>query len=255
MARAVTLEPPPLRRATEPPPVPSATEQQTVTEALARTPLFATLAPEHIARLARTAQRRRYDAGQIVMVQGEPGDTLAVILSGELHISVASRDGHEATLAVLVPGDVCGELALLDGGPRSATVTAIQPTVVLSLRRDDFLAILHQAPPIAVRLLEVLARRLRSTDHLVEDALFLDVAGRLAKKLLALAAAVGRRTLDGIELELPVTQQALAGLIGATRESVNKQLGHMRARRIIALDRRRLTILRPEALESYVRPR
>jgi CRP/FNR family cyclic AMP-dependent transcriptional regulator len=225
-------------------------EQAQITQALRRVPLFASLAPEQLAHLARVARRRRYDRDEVIFYQGDPGDTFYVILSGQVKVSVSSPEGQEAILVMLDAGESFGELALLDDQPRSATIQANVPTEVIALRKDDFRRLIRQSPEIAIALLQVLTKRLRDTDQLVEDAAFLNVADRLAKKLLALAEAHGRETPHGIELTIQLTQQELAAMIGATRESVNKQLGAFRDRGILAIDRRRITILRPDLLRA-----
>ncbi|MGH2355659.1 MAG: Crp/Fnr family transcriptional regulator [Chloroflexota bacterium] len=229
-------------------------ERTDVAEALRRVPLFASLNAEQIAGLTRVARRRRYDRDEVVFYQGDPGDTFYVILSGQVKVSVSSPEGQEAILVMLDAGESFGEFALLDDQPRSATIEVTQPTEVLVLRKDDFHRLMRQTPDIAFELLRVLTKRLRDTDQLVQDAAFLDVAERLAKKLLALMEAHGRKAPRGIELDLHLTQQDLASMIGATRESVNKQLGAFRDRGIVAVDRQRITILRPEALRARVEP-
>lgn len=228
-------------------------EEQQIAAALSRVPLFRTLSAGQLAELARVARRYRYDRDETICYQGDPGDTFYVILSGQVKVSVTSPEGQEAILVVLDAGESFGEFALLDDLPRSATIEATQATEVLALRKDDFRRLLRQIPDIAIGLLRVLTKRLRDTDQLVQDAAFLDVGDRLAKKLLGLMETHGRPTpAGGIELTLQLTQQELASMIGATRESVNKQLGAFRDRGIVAVDRQRITILRPERLRARV---
>jgi CRP/FNR family transcriptional regulator, cyclic AMP receptor protein len=121
---------------------------------------------------------------------------------------------------------------------------------VVAIRKNEFHRMLHKHPDIAVGLLKVMTKRLRDTDQLVQDAAFLGVAERLAKKLLVLAESHGRPTPQGIELDVHLTQQDLAAMIGATRESVNKQLGAFRDRGIVTVDRQRITVIKPEALRA-----
>jgi CRP/FNR family transcriptional regulator, cyclic AMP receptor protein len=228
-------------------------EEQQIAVALSRVPLFGTLDPRQLAELARVARRYRYDRDETIFFQGDPGDTFYVILSGQVKVGVTSPEGQEAILVVLDAGEGFGEFALLDDQPRSATIEATLPTEVLALRKDDFRRLLRQMPDIAIGLLRVLTKRLRDTDQLVQDAAFLDVGDRLAKKLLALMEAHGRRLPGGgVELTLQLTQQELASMIGATRESVNKQLGAFRDKGLVAVDRQRITILRPEQLRDRI---
>ncbi len=227
-------------------------EQIQIAAALQRVPLFGTLSEQQIAELARVARRYTYAKEDAIFYQGDPGDTFYVILSGQVKVSVTSLDGQEAILVMLDAGESFGEFALLDDQPRSATIETTQRTEVLALRKDDFRRLLRQMPDIAIGLLRVLTKRLRDTDQLVQDAAFLDVGDRLAKKLLTLMVTHGRPSDRGIELNLHLTQQELASMIGATRESVNKQLGTFRDRGIVAVDRQRITILHPEQLRARI---
>jgi len=227
-------------------------EQAIVAEALRRVPLFSTLAREQVLAIARVARRHRYERDDVIFYQDDPGDTFYVILNGQVKVSVSSPEGQEAILVMLDTGDSFGEFALLDEQPRSATIQATRPTEVLALRKEEFHRIIRQWPEIALGLLRVMTKRLRDTDQLVQDAAFLDVAERLAKKLLSLVEQHGRITPRGIELDIQLTQQDLAAMIGATRESVNKQLGAFRDRGIVAVDRQRITILKPDALRARV---
>ncbi|MGI8424157.1 MAG: Crp/Fnr family transcriptional regulator [Chloroflexota bacterium] len=223
-----------------------------VAEALRRVPLFASLKQHQVAELTQLARRQRFGRDEAVFFQGDEGDSFYVILTGQVKVSVSSPEGQEAILVMLDAGESFGELALLDEQPRSATIEATRPTEVLVMRRDEFHRIIHQHPDVALSLLRVMTKRLRDTDQLVQDAAFLDVAERLAKKLLALVDSHGRRSERGIELDIHLTQQDLAAMIGATRESVNKQLGAFRDRGILSVDRQRITIMKVEALKARV---
>jgi CRP/FNR family cyclic AMP-dependent transcriptional regulator len=220
--------------------------------ALRQVPLFAELPPERIQELAQMVRRRTYHRGETIFHKGDPGSGLYLLTAGQVKIVLPSETGEEALLAVLEAGDFFGELALFDGLPRSATVVAVQNAEVLVLHRDDFLGFVARNPEVAIALFGVLSRRLRAADELIQDAVFLDVPGRLAKRLLELAERHGRQTPQGIAIELKLTQQDLAAMIGATRESVNKHLGWMRDRRLIALDRQRITVLRPDELRKRI---
>ena len=230
-------------------------EEQQIATALSRVPLFASLNAGQLAELARVVRRHRYSSDQTIFYQGDPGDTFYVILSGQVKVSVTSPEGQEAILVVLDAGEGFGEFALLDDQPRSATIEATENTDVLVLRKDDFRRLLRQMPDIAIGLLRVLTKRLRDTDQLVQDAAFLDVGDRLAKKLLVLMDSHGKAGPQGaVVLTMQLTQSELASMIGATRESVNKQLGAFRDQGIVAVDRQRITILSPERLRARVGP-
>ena len=221
-----------------------------VAETLRRVPLFASLTAEQLIDVAQVARRERFGRDEEIFYEGDLGDSFYVILSGQVKVSVSSPEGQEAILVILDAGESFGELALLDEQPRSATIEATRPAEVLVMRKDEFHRLIHQHPDVALALLRVMARRLRDTDQFLQDAAFLDVAERLAKKLLALVDSHGRRSERGIELDIHLTQQDLAAMIGATRESVNKQLGAFRDRGILSVDRQRVTILKPHALHE-----
>ena len=159
--------------------------------------LFAALPPNQLGELAQLVRRRSYQRGATIFHKGDPGTGLYLLTTGRVKVLVPSETGEEALLAVLESGDRFGELALFDGLPRSATVVAVEATEVLQLDRDDFLGFVEGHPEVASALLGVLSRRLRATDELLEDASFLDVPGRLAKRLLELAERQGKPTGQG----------------------------------------------------------
>jgi CRP/FNR family transcriptional regulator/CRP/FNR family cyclic AMP-dependent transcriptional regulator len=204
------------------------------------------------AELAQMVRRRTYHRGETIFHKGDPGNSLYFITDGQVKVVLPSETGEEMILGVLETGDLFGELALFDGLPRSATMVAVQNTDVLLLYRDDFLGFVGRNPEVAVALLGVLSRRLRATNEWMEDAIFLDVPGRLAKRLLDLADRHGKQTDRGVEITLKLTQQDLAAMVGATRESVNKHLGWMRDHRLIELDRQRVILLRPAELRKRI---
>lgn len=217
-----------------------------------RIPLFSGLSPDKTEVLEAAAQRRSFKRGEVIFHKGDPGTTLFLITQGQVKVVLPSDSGDEAILAVLDEGDFFGELSLIDEQPRSATVVATEPTDTLLLHREDFLKFLNANPEQSIVLLRALCRRLRQTDEVVEDAVFLDVPGRLAKKLLELAEDYGRRTSTGTVIGLRLTQHELATMVGATRESVNKHLRSYRARGIIEMDHQRILILRPEELQRRI---
>jgi CRP-like cAMP-binding protein len=223
-----------------------------IADALRRVPLFASLTAAQLAEVARMARRQQLARDEAVFYQGDPGDSFYVILSGQVKVSVTSPDGQEAILVILDAGESFGEFSLLDEQPRSATIEATQPSEVLVMRKDEFHRLIHRHPDIALGLLRVMTKRLRDTDQLVQDAAFLDVGERLAKKLLALAESHGRPAARGLEINIQLTQQDLAAMIGATRESVNKQLGAFRERGILAVTRQRITVLKLDALRDLI---
>jgi CRP-like cAMP-binding protein len=210
------------------------------------------LPPDPSARLQSAVQRKQFSPGEVVFKKGDPGDALYVILRGQVRVVLPSDDGNEALIATMDDGDFFGELSLIDGQPRSATIIATQPTDTIVLRREGFQDFLKAHPEAAIDMLTALSTRIRQSDEFIADAAFLDVPGRLAKKLLELADKYGRPGADGIAIGLRVTQRDLAAMIGATRESVNKHLQSFRAQGMIGLEGRRLVIRDRERLVRRV---
>ncbi len=221
-------------------------------ETLARSPLLRGLAEEDLTRLAVRARRRTYRRGEVIFHQGDPGEAVHLIQGGRVKIALRAESGEEAVIAILGPSDCVGELALLDGEPRSATVEALEPVETVSLARDDFLQFLQANPPAMERLLRALAATVRGANGELADLVFLDLHGRLVKKLLDLAADHGRPVDGAIEIELPMTQEDLAAMIGATRASVNKVLGWYEEQGAIERRGRRIAILDPERLRRRI---
>lgn len=220
--------------------------------ALMQVPLFASLRPGELTSLAGRIRRRHFPKGEVIFHRGDAGSVLYIIRSGQVKITLFSEQGQEAVLALLMPGDFFGELALFDGRPRSATAIAVEPTETIALHRDDFLEFIRRHPEVTINMFAVLSSRLRQTDELLEDTVFLDTPARLAKRLLELADTHGINTEKGTEINLRLTQQDLANLVGTTRETVNKELKAMRNRGLVAVERGRITILRPAALRRRI---
>lgn len=207
---------------------------------------------EQAGRPHSVVQRKYFQPGDVVMRKGDPGDAMYVIMRGQVRIVLPSNDGGEALVATMDEGDFFGELSLIDGEPRSATIIATEPTETMVVYREGFQDFLRASPEIAIEMLQALSRRLRQSDEFIADAAFLDVPGRLAKKLLELAERYGKTGPSGISIGLRVTQRDLAAMIGATRESVNKHLQSFRAQGMIGFERRRLLIRDLERLKKRI---
>jgi len=218
--------------------------------ALEQVKLFAGLAAEDLVALAANLQRRRYGKGQFIFQQGDRGLCLYLVESGKVKIASFSSEGKGLVLNLLGPGDFFGELALLDGEPRSADAVAQEPCQLLLLQRDDFMHFLEARPHVAIKLLATVSRRLRHTTQQAEDIIFFDLPARLARVLLELAEA------DSAEGEWVIasrpTQAELAEMVGATRESVNKWLGVYEEQGLIRREGTQLIILQPEALRKRI---
>ncbi|MFN3593142.1 MAG: Crp/Fnr family transcriptional regulator, partial [Thiobacillaceae bacterium] len=185
---------------------------------------FAAMTEAEIDELLRGARLIEVPARRVVFHSGEAGDSLYVLLSGKVKVSLLSADGKEAILSLMGAGDVFGEMSLLDGPPRSATVTSLEDCRLLQIGRHDFVQFLKRHTDVALKLLAALSQRLRTTNNLVENLSFHHLPSRLARLLLDLGQRHGKAEPDGIEIGLRLSQEELGNLVGASRESVNKQL-------------------------------
>jgi CRP/FNR family cyclic AMP-dependent transcriptional regulator len=213
-------------------------------------PLFASFTESELVRLAQTSRSRSYREGEIIFMRDDPGNGLFVIQSGTVKVSIEAPDGQETLLAILRAGEYLGEIAVLDGRARSASAVAMERTETVFVARDEFLRFLDEHPDAMRKVVVILCQRLRdASDHLA-DLVFHDVYGRLAKKLLELGEAHGRQRGSQVEIVLPLTQQDLANLVGASRESVNKAIKYYRDRGVLAIANHRITVLRPDLLQQ-----
>lgn len=219
---------------------------------LKQVPLFADLTDDEIEELMAAAKRRTFRAGEVIFHRDDPGQVLYVIKEGKVKICLISPDGQEISLVVFGKGDCFGEFAILDGLPRSADAIAIERVECYTLQRSDFNNAIMKNPKIAIQVLEVLSKRLRTTDQMVEDLIFLDVYGRVAKKLLELADAHGTRVDDGVRIDVRLTQQEIASMVGASRESVNKVMGYFSDKKYISTDKHRITLHRTSELQRRI---
>jgi CRP/FNR family cyclic AMP-dependent transcriptional regulator len=184
---------------------------------LADVDLFRTLPDAALARLAATATERSLRRGDVIFDEGDDAAELFVVERGRIAIANRSSDGRESVVALMETGDLFGDMAMFDGGGRSAQARALESSVIHAIPYADIRAELNAQPTLLWSVVELLVTRIRSMDNALADAVFLDVTGRTAKRLLELAG-------DADEFQLPVTQEELAGLVGASRERVNKAL-------------------------------
>ena len=216
-------------------------------------PLFAALDDEAAAALRKTMTRVEVPRGETIFHEGDPGDRLYVIVEGKIKLGRASGDGRENLLAVLGPGEMFGELSLFDPGQRNATGTAVADTVLIGMGSDDLDQWLRGRPDVARHLLRALARRLRRTNEALADLVFSDVPGRVAKALLDLSERFGRPTDDGLRVAHDLTQEELAQLVGAFRETVNKALADFASRGWLRLEARAVVLLDVDRLRKRAR--
>lgn len=219
---------------------------------LADVPLFSTLDNREQEELYSRLRRRRYRKGDMVFLRGDPGRDLFLVESGAVKICLTTADGKELTLALLGAGEFFGELALLDGEPRSSDAVVMEPSQFLLLERSDFLQFLELHPRVAHRVMEVLSRRLRDNNQLVQDAAFFDIAARLARVILRLADSVGRADGEGVTITRRLTQNELASMVGTTRETVNKWLMEYERQGVIERHNGLIRVLKADALQRRI---
>ena len=212
--------------------------------------LFRDLDEAVVDRIAALGITRRLDADEVLFLKGDEGDALYGVLSGRVRISTAASGGKEIVFNIINPGDVFGEIALLDGMPRTADASAMTAATLMAILRRDFLDLMNRESQLASHLLRLVCARLRATNEMVEDAAFLSLPARLTKRLLNLASVQGERTANGIALR--ISQSDLAQIMGTSRESINKHLQRWRKEGSIALGRSRVTLVKRQELQDLV---
>jgi CRP-like cAMP-binding protein len=216
--------------------------------------LFSGLDDAQLDAVARQMRTRRYRAGETIFHQDDPGDALHIVVEGAVKIVLPSaEEGEPAIIATLNPGEFFGALALLDGAPRSATAVALGRTETLVLRRETFIELIDRDASIRHTLLASLAGEIRSITAHVQDLHFLDLPGRLARRILRESSTTAARSDGTIRVPWPYTQSELAGMIGGSRQSVNRLLAELADEGLIHIERDTLVIPDREALERSVR--
>jgi CRP-like cAMP-binding protein len=205
-------------------------------EIVARAGLFQGVEPNAVAALTKQLQPVDFPRGHTVFAEGDPGDRLYIAISGKVKIGRRSLDGHESLLTIMGPSDMFGELSIFDPGPRTSSATTITEVRAVSMDRDALRAWIADRPAIVEQLLRVLARRLRRTNDNLADMIFTDVPGRVAKQLLLLAQRFGTQEGEAMRVTHDLTQEEIAQLVGASRETVNKALADFAHRGWIRLE-------------------
>ena len=217
-------------------------------------PLFEGLSRRNLTRLGRHLERRVYPPGTEIIQQSDPGTAVYVLVSGSVKIHEHQPDGTEVILAILAEEEVFGEMSVVDSLGRSANVTTLEETTVLWMHRERFWDCLREMPSLAYNLNRLLARRLRLANTQIDALASLDVPGRVARHLLALAFEYGKPAEGGGTLiPIPLTQTDLAELVGASRVRVNQVLGGFRRRRVISVSKHFYTVLDRDALARRCR--
>lgn len=220
---------------------------------LKRIPLLATLSPRELEELAKSLRRRSFARNVVIFDRDSPGLTLYIVESGRVRLFMVGEVGQEISVAIHGPGEVFGELSLLDGLPRHAAAITMEPSTLLTLHRDAFLRHLEANPKMAIAIISILSQRLREAIAYTESLAFLDVYGRVARILLDLCDKHGVPAANGVVINFRLTQQDLASLASASRESVNKALTFFREKGLVGVDEeRRLVILNREGLQARI---
>jgi len=218
-----------------------------------RAALFAALDDSDVSALRSTMSTTRLQRGEVLFREGQRGDRLYVIVNGKIKLGRSSTDGRENLMAILGPGEMFGELSLFDPGPRTATATAVADTELIGMGNESLHEYLKDRPAVSLALLGALARRLRRTNDSVADLVFTDVPGRVAKALLDLAGRFGRPAEEGVLVAHDLTQEELAQLVGASRETVNKALADFASRGWLKLEARAVLLMDVERLQRRSR--
>ncbi len=219
-------------------------------DVLKKIPLFSTLKEEELEAISKVSVNRTFNKDQIILLENEDGDTLFIIIDGKVKVTAFSENGKEVILSILYENDFFGDMSLLDGKPRSASVVAIEDSHVRMIRRPEFKKLIEDHPGIALKLLEALASRLRKADERIESLALLDVTGRLAGIILQLAADKSEETPEGTVIKSRPTHQELANMAGTTRETVTRILKQLENKGYIELQGRNLVILDRETFKS-----
>ena len=219
-------------------------------EVIRKAPLFTALDDAAAASLLANMVSVKISKGSVLFAEGDEGDQLYLIAEGKLKLGTSSGDGRENLLSILGPGEMFGELSLFDPGPRTSTATAVTDAKLLSLGQEKLLPWLVENPKVSLQLLARLAQRLRRTNEAVGDLVFSDVPGRVAKALIDLGERFGKKTDEGLFVHHDLTQEELAQLVGASRETVNKALADFAGRNWLKLDGRAVLITDFERLSK-----
>jgi len=219
-------------------------------QTLAKVPIFSGLTESELGFLAPRTVSRHYSPGEMVFGEGEPCSGLLVVESGNVRIFKSSPNGREQVLSIDGPGSSIAELPVFDGGNYPASATAIDDVTLLFVSKQDFQALCLAHPQVPLKVLRVVGARLRRLVGIIEELSFTTVRHRLASYLLRLAQKSGKRTAEGVEVSLPITNQELAAQIGTVRELVSRNLSRLQAEGMLKIDGRNVLICNLKALED-----
>jgi CRP/FNR family transcriptional regulator, cyclic AMP receptor protein len=225
----------------------------TYVDFLKKVPLFSELDDEELQQITTVVREQHYKKHTTIVHVDDPGNALYILKSGLVKVTIEDRDGYEMILRILYPTDFFGDMSLLDGEPRSATVTTQEPSEVLTVSRDHFLHIIEKSPKILLKMTALLSKRLRKANELIHSLAFFDVYGKVARTLLNLASERGRVTERGTVIDMRLTQQELAELAGMTRETMARTLREFQQAGCIRVESGIISILALDMLRREVR--
>ena len=219
-------------------------------ELLASVPLFDGFEADDLARILKLTSRKEFGKERVLVHENDSGESFFMILEGKVKVTGEGQDGKEVILSFLGTGEFFGELALVDDEPRSATVTAVEPTTVLILHRTDFLSLLEENGQMMKKFMTILSKRLRHANDQIKSLALLDVLGRIAKLMLDMAEKEGVKLLDGSVVFRRPTHQEIASMVGTSRETVSRMIGELNKNRYITISGKDI-IVRKEMREEY----
>lgn len=209
---------------------------------LKKVPIFSEISSKDLEKIVAVTHHRKYRKDNMILIEEEAGQTMFILMSGQVKISRISEDGREVILAVMGAGEFFGELSLLDGQSRSANVTVIKDAEMLLINRDDFLNLLNEFPRIAIQLLRELASRMRKSDSQIKSLSLKNATGKVTGTIHRLAEDIGIRTGNHVHIENLPTQQDLANMAGTSRETISRVLQKLANEKYITRDGSKLII-------------
>lgn len=219
---------------------------------LRKIPLFSCLDDQQLAEVDRLIMERTYQRGRIIFVEGEPGEAVFFLKSGRIKISKQAEDGREQILHFIHPGEVFAEVVLFDGGPYPATAEAVEDSRIGLIRNSEMERITLDNPGIALGMLKIMARRLRMAQKQINELALMDTSRRMASTLLFLAAEQGVPCEGGVAIDMSLTNQDLANMIGTSRETANRILSDLRRQKAITVDKKQIVITDMKRLKSWL---
>ncbi len=220
---------------------------------LQRINLFKEIPADDMEDLARVTRMELAKKKETIFLPGESSQQVYLLKTGRVKISRISEEGRELTIALLGPGEIFGELEILEGSARDTIAETMEDSQLCVIQKEQFLSLIRKRPELSFRLTKLIGLRLRRIESRVEDLVFRDVPSRLAHLLIQLSEEYGNPTRDGILLSIKVTHQEMANLIGSIRETVSATLGEFKKEGLITFEGRKIIILRPELLKKQVR--